>query len=86
MSFENDDTYAVLFLAEITVALLFAFVGWHWLALGWAGIAIADLLTYEWATNPDRYEWAGRNPHLAGTWINLIVLVYLVFGIPLIFF
>jgi len=78
MSFRDNEHYAYLALLELTVVGVFAVVGWYALALGWAGIALADLLTYEWSENPERYGWVGENPHLAGMAINGVVMIYFV--------
>lgn len=78
MSFRDNEHYAYLALLELLVVGVFVAVGWYALALGWAGIALADLLTYEWSENPNRYGWVGDNPYLAGAAINGLVMVYLV--------
>lgn len=78
MNYIDNDKYAYLALIELLVTLLFVAVGWYWLAIGWASLVLADLLTYEWTENPERYGWAGENPHLAGAAINAVTLIYFV--------
>lgn len=78
MSFRDNEHYAYLALLELSAVAVFALVGWYWLALGWAGIALTDLLTYEWSEHPERYGWVGENPYLAGAAINGVVMVYFV--------
>jgi len=83
MSTDGNTMYARLALLEVVVAGMMLYTGWPFLALGWVVMCIADLLMFEWTSNPEQYGWFGENPYLASLPLGVLAIVVIMLPIVL---
>lgn len=74
----NNERHAHYAVMEALAVVVLLYIGSYWIALGWAGLLMADLLVFEWSENPEKYGWFGENPYLAGSIIGMLSALYFV--------